>query len=139
LYTSIMPNLLVEGVIDAIKKSKAPKVYIANIMTQPGETDQYNVVDHVRAINKHCGENIIDIIITNNEVLPKPVFEIYNKDGASQVLLDKSQKDILKDMGIKVIECNLVEIKSNYIRHDADYISSIVVNLALGHSYDNEK
>lgn len=139
LYTSIMPNLLVEGVVDAIKKSKAPKVYIANIMTQPGETDQYNVVDHVRAINKHCGENIIDIIITNNEVLPKPVFEIYNKDGASQVLLDKSQKDILKDMGIKVIECNLVEIKSNYIRHDADYISSIVVNLALGHSYDNEK
>lgn len=139
LYTSIMPNLLVEGVVDAIKKSKAPKVYIANIMTQPGETDQYNVVDHVRAINKHCGENIIDIIITNNEVLPKPVFEIYNKDGASQVLLDKSQKDILKDMGIKVIECNLVEIKSNYIRHDSDYISSIVVNLALGHSYDNEK
>lgn len=139
LYTSIMPNLLVEGVVDAIRNSKAPKVYIANIMTQPGETDNYNVVDHIKAINKHCGENIIDIVITNNEVLPKPVFDIYNKDGASQVLLDQNQKQILENMGIKVIECNLVEIKSNYIRHDADYISSIVVNLALSHNYDNEK
>ncbi|MEG2245868.1 MAG: gluconeogenesis factor YvcK family protein [Paraclostridium sp.] len=139
LYTSIMPNLLVEGVVEAIKESNAPKVYISNIMTQPGETDNYNVLDHVRAINKHCGENIIDIVITNNEVLPKPVFDIYNKDGASQVLLDENQKNILNNMGIKAIECNLVEIKSNYIRHDADYISNVVVNLALGHSYDNEK
>lgn len=139
LYTSIMPNLLVGGVVDAIRNSKAPKVYIANIMTQPGETDNYNVVDHIKAINKHCGENIIDIVITNNEVLPKPVFDIYNKDGASQVLLDQKQKQILESMGIKVIECNLVEIKSNYIRHDADYISSIVVNLALSHNYDNKK
>ncbi|MGL5642444.1 MAG: gluconeogenesis factor YvcK family protein [Paraclostridium sp.] len=139
LYTSIMPNLLVEGVVEAIKESKAPKVYISNIMTQPGETDDYNVLDHVRAINKHCGENIIDVVITNNEVLPKPVFDIYNKDGANQVLLDENQKSILKDMGIKAIECNLVEIKSNYIRHDADYISNVVVNLALGHGYDNEK
>lgn len=137
LYTSIMPNLLVGGVVDAIRNSKAPKVYIANIMTQPGETDNYNVVDHIKAINKHCGENIIDIVITNNEVLPKPVFDIYNKDGASQVLLDKNQKQILENMGIKVIECNLVEIKSNYIRHDADYISNVVVNLALSHNYDN--
>lgn len=139
LYTSIMPNLLVDGVVEAIKKSKAPKIYIANIMTQPGETDNYNVLDHVKAINKHCGENIIDIVIANNEVLPKPVFDIYSKDGASQVLLDENQKHILEDIGIKVIECNLVEIKSNYIRHDADYISNIVVNLALSHSYDNEK
>ncbi|MDU3335702.1 gluconeogenesis factor YvcK family protein [Paraclostridium bifermentans] len=139
LYTSIMPNLLVDGVIDAIKESEAPKVYISNIMTQPGETDNFNVVDHINAINKHCGENIIDIVITNNEVLPKPVFEIYNKDGASQVLLDKKQKQTLEDMGIKVVECNLVEIKSNYIRHDADYISNVVVNLALSHIYDNEK
>ncbi len=139
LYTSIMPNLLVEGVVDAIRNSKAPKVYIANIMTQPGETDNYNVVDHIKAINKHCGENIIDIVITNNEVLPKPVFDIYNKDGASQVLLDQNQKQMLESMGIKVIECNLVEIKSNYIRHDSDYISNIVVDLALSHNYDDEK
>lgn len=131
LYTSIMPNLLVNGVVEALKRSKAPKIYIANIMTQPGETDKYNVLKHVEAINKHCGECLIDTVIANNEVLPGAILDIYTKDGATQVLMDKKQKQKLEKMGIKAIECNLVEIKSNYIRHDADYISNIVVNLAL--------
>lgn len=131
LYTSIMPNLLVNGVVEAIKKSKAPKIYISNIMTQPGETDNYDVLSHVEAINKHCGECIIDTVILNNEVLPGGIVDIYAKDGAKQVLLNKKQKQRLEQMGIKTIECNLVEIKNNYIRHDADYISNIVVNLAL--------
>lgn len=134
LYTSIMPNLLVEGVVEAIKKSSAPKVYISNIMTQPGETDDYNVLDHVNAIIDHTKENIIDYVIANNEVLPSTIFEIYQKDGAKQVVLDKSQKDILKNMGVKVISENLIEIKKNYIRHDAKHISNIVVNLALSHN-----
>lgn len=131
LYTSIMPNLLVDGVVEAIKESNAPKVYISNIMTQPGETDKYNVISHIQALNRHCGEGIIDIVISNNEVLPGAILDIYSKDGATQVLLDKKQKQNLELMGIRTIECNLVEIKSNYIRHDADYISNIVVNLAL--------
>ncbi|MGX4601456.1 gluconeogenesis factor YvcK family protein [Faecalimicrobium sp. JNUCC 81] len=139
LYTSIIPNLLVEGVVDAIKKSSAPKVYISNIMTQPGETDDYNVLDHINAIVKHANENIVDYVITNNEVLPIDIFEIYQRDGAKQVILDKTQKDVLKSMGIKAIEENLIEIKSNYIRHDANYISNIVVNLALSHKNDTSK
>lgn len=137
LYTSIMPNLLVNGVVDAIKKSKAPKIYVSNIMTQPGETDSYNVVQHINAIVKHSGENIIDYVITNNEVLPEYIYDRYKKDGAKLVLLDKEQKSILKDMGIKAIEENLIEIKSNYIRHDAKCISNIIVDLALSHK--NEK
>lgn len=136
LYTSVIPNLLIEGVVDAIKSSDAPKVYISNIMTQPGETDNYNVLDHVKAIVNHCGENIIDYVIVNNEILPKDVFNLYKKDGASQVLLDKQQKDKLKSLGIRAIEKNLIEIKNNYIRHDAKYISNIVVNLALSHNYN---
>jgi 2-phospho-L-lactate transferase/gluconeogenesis factor (CofD/UPF0052 family) len=100
-------------------------------MTQPGETDNYDVLSHVEAINKHCGECIIDTVILNNEVLPGGIVDIYAKDGAKQVLLNKKQKQRLEQMGIKTIECNLVEIKNNYIRHDADYISNIVVNLAL--------
>lgn len=131
LYTSIMPNLLVNDVVDAIKKSKAPKIYVANIMTQPGETDKYNVLNHVEAINKHCGGCIIDTVISNNEIIPGAIVDVYAKDGATQVLLDKKQKQRLEQMGIKTIEGNLVEIKNNYIRHDADYISNIVVNLAL--------
>ncbi|MGL5345929.1 MAG: gluconeogenesis factor YvcK family protein [Peptostreptococcaceae bacterium] len=139
LYTSIIPNLLVEGVVDAIKKSSAPKVYISNIMTQPGETDNHNVLEHVNAIVKHTNENIIDYVIANNEILSEEMLSRYEKDGAKQVLLDKSQKEILKNMGAKAIEENLIEIKSNYIRHDAKYISDIVVKLALSHKNDKNK
>ena len=139
LYTSIIPNLLVKGVVDAIEKSKAPKVYICNIMTQPGETDSYNVLDHVNAIVKHTNKNIIDYIISNNEVLPKEMLRRYQKDGAKQVLLDDKQKKILKTMGAKTIEENLIEIKNNYIRHDAGHISDIVINLALRHDNDKNK
>lgn len=136
LYTSIIPNLLVNGVVDAIEKSKAPKVYICNIMTQPGETDNYNVLDHINAILNHTNKNIIDYIISNNEVLSKEMFERYQKDGAIQVLLDDNQRKKLKNMGIKNIEENLIEVKNNYIRHDAGHISDIVINLALSHNND---
>lgn len=139
LYTSIIPNLLVERVVEVIKKSNAPKVYISNIMTQPGETDNHNVLDHVNAILRHTKENILDYVIANNEILPDDIFEIYQNDGAKQVLLDKDQKEILKNMGIKTIEENLIEIKSNYIRHDAKYISNIIVKLALSHKNDTSK
>ena len=138
LYTSILPNLLVDGVIDAIKKSSAPKVYISNIMTQPGETDNHNVLDHVNAIVKHTKENLIDYVITNNEILSDEMLARYEEDGANQVLLDDKQRKKLKNMGVKTIEENLIEIKSNYIRHDAKYISDIVVKLALSHNNDRD-
>lgn len=138
LYTSIIPNLLVDGVVDAIKKSKAPKVYICNIMTQPGETDNYNVLEHVNAIVRHTNNNIIDYIISNNEVLGKEMLERYQNDGANQVLLDDEQRNKLRVMDIKCIEENLIEIKNNYIRHDASHISDIVINLALRHNNDKK-
>ena len=121
LYTSIIPNLLVNGVVDAIEKSKAP------------------VLDHVNAIVKHTNKNIIDYVISNNEVLPKEMIDRYQKDGAKQVILDDKQRKILKTMGAKTIEENLIEIKNNYIRHDAGHISDIVINLALRHDNDKDK
>ncbi|MGL6108123.1 gluconeogenesis factor YvcK family protein [Romboutsia sp.] len=139
LYTSIIPNLLVEGVVDAIKSSNAPKVYITNIMTQPGETDNHDVLEHVNAIVKHTNENLIDYVIVNNEVLPAEMLSRYEKDGAKQVLIDKYQREQLKEMGAKTIEHNLIEVKNNYIRHDAKCISDIVVNLALSHKNDKSK
>lgn len=139
LYTSIIPNLLVKDVVKAIKKSNAPKVYISNIMTQPGETDNYNVLDHINAIIKHTNNNLIDYIIVNNEILPNDVFEKYKKDGAKQVLLNKYQKNKLNNMDIQVIEDNLVEVKKNYIRHDAKHISKIILDLALSHNNDEDK
>ena len=139
LYTSIIPNLLVKDVVKAIKKSSAPKVYISNVMTQPGETGGYNVLDHINAIFKHTGKNLIDYVIVNNEILPDDIFKKYKKDGAEQVLLDENQIKQLDEMSIKIIEDNLVEVKKNYIRHDAKHIADIIVNLALSHNYDNDK
>ena len=139
LYTSIIPNLLVKGVVDAIEKSKAPKVYISNIMTQPGETDDYNVLEHINAIVRHTNKNIIDYIISNNEILDRQLLERYQNDGANQVLLDNEQIKVLKSKGIKFIEENLIENKNNYIRHDANHISDILINLALSHNNDKNK
>ena len=139
LYTSIIPNLLVKGVVDAIYKSKVPKVYVCNIMTQPGETDDYNVLEHINSIVNHTNKNIIDYVISNNEILDKDLLERYQNDGANQVLLDNEQRKMLKTMGIKYIEENLIEIKDNYIRHDASHISDIVINLALRHNNDKNK
>lgn len=129
LYTSVIPNLLVEGVVEAIKESYAPKIYISNVMTQPGETDGYNVYDHIEALAAHTGENIVDYVVANKEILNDEVFSRYSKDGAKQVLLDHYQEKKLSDMGIKAVESNLIEIKSNYIRHDAKEVSKVIIKI----------
>lgn len=131
LYTSILPNLLVEGVVDALSTTRAPKVYVCNIMTQPGETGGKNVFDHVKVIVDHAGINFIDYVLVNNEYLPQGVFERYAKDGAELVMLDKEQRDGLEAMGIKCIEEKLIEIKNGYIRHDAEMVSKAVVDIAI--------
>lgn len=129
LYTSVIPNLLVDGVVDAIKNSDAPKVYVGNVMTQPGETENYNLFDHANAIIEHAGENILDYVIANKEILQEDVFMRYNKDGAEQVLLDNHQKKSFEKLGIKVIEADLIEIKNNYIRHDAKSVSKVIMQI----------
>ena len=133
LYTSIIPNLLVDGVVEAIKNSKSKKVYISNVMTQPGETNDYDVFNHIEAIINHCGENIIDYVLVNNENIPDEVFAKYKNDGADMVLLDKKQKSKLNSIGIKYIEDNFVEVKNNYTRHNAKHISKVIIDLALSH------
>ena len=139
LYTSILPNLLVEGVVDALSTTRAPKVYVCNIMTQPGETGGKNVLDHVKVIVDHAGINFIDYVLVNNEYLPQGVFERYAKDGAELVMLDKGQREGLEAMGIKCIEEKLIEIKNGYIRHDAEMVSKAVVDIAIKEKTKYEK
>ncbi|MEG0857097.1 MAG: YvcK family protein [Terrisporobacter sp.] len=139
LYTSIIPNLLVEGVVEAIRECSATKIYIPNVMTQPGETDKYDVLDHVNAINKHTNESLIDYIMVNDEIIPDSVFDKYKKDGSNQVLLDKNQRIALKKMGIKIVEGDLIEIKDDYIRHHAESLCNMINSLALSHGYDKAR
>ncbi len=87
LYTSIIPNFLVGGIADAVRQSRALKIYVLNIMTQDGETDGYDADDHVRAILEHAGPGIMDVCIANDEPVPPEIMEPYAKEGVSQLEL----------------------------------------------------
>lgn len=128
LYTSVIPNLLIDKVVDTIYESKCKTFYICNIMTQPGETDGFNVVDHIKAIKKHISKNIIDYVIANDTVLSEENLEKYKIQGASQVLLDDTQIQQLEEHNIKVISSDFIEIKNDYIRHDAIKIGKLLNN-----------
>lgn len=118
LYTSIIPNLLVNGIARYISKSNAIKAYIPNIMTQPGETDDYTVFNHVDAIFKHSREDLLDYVIVNVEGIPEETLRKYEEDGSKPVYFNKQDEEKLNNLNIKVIKGNLIEVKNNHIRHD---------------------
>ena len=126
LYTNIIPNLLVNGVVRAIKESKAKKFYVCNIMTEPGLTDNYSVADHVNSIIDHCGEGLIDYCLYDTgEVVPEYIKK-YNLDGAD--LVEQDLKGI-KDKRIKFIKENLSIIKDENVRHNANLIADVVIQV----------
>ena len=115
LYTNVIPNLLVNGVAKAIRESKAIKIYVNNIMTEPGQTDDYSVEDHIKAIIEHCGEGLIDYCIYDTgEVVPEYI-KMYNREGADLVE-QKINDPALKR--IKFIKKNISKIVDGKIRHD---------------------
>ncbi len=126
LYTSVIPNLLIDTIPTNIKKSKAKTFYICNIMTQPGETDGYDVKRHVDSILSHIDENILDYVIVNDTKVPANVLDKYKYEGSQQVLLDDRQKRELKENNIEIISGNFIDIEKNYIRHDADKIGEVL-------------
>ncbi len=130
LYTSVIPNLLVNDMVDTIYKSNGIKIYISNVMTQPGETDNYSVLDHVEAILKHSREDLLDYIIVNKENIPKETLEKYSEDGAEPVIITEEEEKILKSKGINILKGDLIDIKKDYIRHDSIELSRMMMNLA---------
>lgn len=126
LYTSIIPNLLVEGVYNYIKKSKAIKVYVCNVMTQPGETEGYSVFDHIEAIEKHSCKGIIDYCIVNTADIPADLKSKYADDGAETVKVDY---ELISRAGIKVISGDFVSVKDSYVRHDSRKIAETIIDL----------
>jgi len=126
LYTSIISNLLVEGVCDAIKKSHAEKIYVSNIMTQPGETDGYSVLDHIRAIESHSCEGIINYCIANTADIPNELKKNYTEDGAEIVKIDA---EAINNAGIKLIEGDFVSIQNNLVRHNSRKLAEVIIDL----------
>ncbi len=126
LYTNVIPNLLVNGVAKAIKDSKAIKIYVSNIMTEQGQTDDYSVSDHINAIIEHCGEGLIDYCIYDTgEIIPEYI-KRYNQEGADLV---EQNIDQIKTKGIKFIHKNISMISDGRIRHDASLVASSVIEL----------
>ncbi|MDF2616080.1 MAG: gluconeosis factor [Sedimentibacter sp.] len=128
LYTSVIPNILVSNITEAIVESKAKVFYICNLMTQPGETDNYNVYDHVNAIIKHSSRYLIDYVIANDELISESQIQNYKFKGAKQVILDDEQIKKLEGINIKVISSDFTEIKKNYIRHNSEKIGQLLFN-----------
>ena len=124
LYTNVIPNLLVNGVTKALKESTAIKVYISNIMTEPGQTDNYSVADHLNAIIEHCGNGIVDYCIYDTgEIIPEFIKK-YNLEGQDLV-----EQDIEKVKGIKFLQRNLSMISDKHIRHDPSLVASSIIVL----------
>ena len=126
LYTNIIPSLLVNGVAKAIKESKAIKIYVNNIMTEPGQTDDYTVADHLKAIKDHCGDGLIDYCIYDTgEVIPEYIKK-YNKEGADLVEQDINEQSL---KGIKFIKKNISTIINGKIRHDPYLVAESAITL----------
>ena len=115
LYTSVIPNLLVNKISSAVRKSKAYKVYISNIMTQPGETDGFTASDHLKTIQKYGGKDIVECVIANCGAISDELKEKYDKEGAKLVELDEEN---IKSQGVDLIVGNLIKMESGFIKHD---------------------
>ena len=128
LYTSIMPNLLVDGVADTLRKSKAIKIYICNVMTQPGETDGYTASMHAKAILDHGGQGVIDYMLVNNAPISKEMQAYYAKEGAYPVEVDE---DAINALGIGFIKADIIN-ESDVIRHDPQKLCRNVMKMVDG-------
>ena len=124
LYTSIIPNLLVSGVAEAIEKSRALRVYISNLMTQPGETRGFTLADHVRAVHKHTGRKLLDWIVINNRPISPEVMRRYRAGGAVPVVVDIAE---LQRMGMRCVFDDLLEVHG-VVRHDAERLAKLLLD-----------
>ena len=125
LYTSIIPNLLVDGVAEAIAKSRALKILVMNIMTQDGESDGYTGADHVRALLHHGAPGIIDVCIANNAVIGEAILAPYRQEGVEQLRLEREE---IEAMGIQVEEYPMAT-GQRYIRHDTYALASAIMEV----------
>ena len=124
LYTSIIPNLLVKGIPEAICKSDAKKVYISNVMTQPGETDGFKVSNHLKVLMDYGVAENIDYVIANNGIIPPDIKEKYAKENAELVVLDYEN---ISNLNVNVIEADLIKITKRYVKHNAEKLAELIM------------
>lgn len=138
LYTSITSNLLVKDIAKAVKRSDAIKIYISNIMTQPGETNGFKVSDHLKVLRKYGGKDIVNYVIANTGEIEEELKEKYMNEGAEVVELDR---DEIQNLGIEIVGANLVRIKDGFVKHDHDKLAEVLVDTIMEKKllYDKRK
>lgn len=129
LYTSILPHLICDDMVEAINKSKAKVMYVCNVMTQPGETDNFGVSDHINTLEKYLGKDTIDSVIVSNNILPKKLLEKYStEEQKDQVIIDYEN---MKDVKYKIIASDLLTTANGTIKHDSFKLSSLIFQYVI--------
>ena len=126
LYTSLIPNLLVRGIPEQIARSKALKVYVSNLMTQPGETLRYTAADHLRALDQHAGRKLFDLIVLNGQALSPALRRRYAKQRAEPVVNDLEE---VRAIGAQPVVADLVG-RNHVARHDSTRLAQLLLDLA---------
>ena len=121
LYTSVIPNLLVEGVVEAICRSEALKIYVCNIMTQEGETEGYTAADHVDALLSHGAPGLVDLCLANSAPVRPGLVEKYREEDAAPILVDRER---IRAMGLELEEYPVASEGGDYARHDPDRLAA---------------
>ncbi len=137
LFTSVLANILVPGIRDALAETTALKIYVCNVVTQPGQTDGFTASDHLRAVLQYTGADTLDCALFNSHRLPEQIVERYRKVGAESVPVDGG----LKDFGLQIAEADLVEDldgsrvlweKQDLLRHQPDKLADTICRIYVG-------
>ncbi len=132
LYTSILPHLIAEDVVEAIGRSRAPILYVCNLVTQPGETDRYRVSDHLNVLNRYLRGRKVEFVLANNAEADPAVTDVYlSTEDKTPVVLDRGQVEAL---GARIIEDDLISVEEGCIRHDALKTAFLVFSCLMGKS-----
>lgn len=126
LYTSVIPNLLVDGISDAIRNSRALKIYICNIMTQDGETEGMTASEHIAALLRHGGAGLVDLCLCNSEPVDRELLERYSREDAEPMVVDIQN---VEKQGVEVVTRPLLDPQLAYARHSGVKVAEAVVEL----------
>ena len=126
LYTSVIPNLLVEGVAQAVAQADAPKIYVCNIMTQDGETEGYTAADHLEALLVHGAPGLLDLCLANTAPVDPELLEKYREEDAVPLTVDRER---IARLGLELVECPVASEGGNYARHDPDKLAQAILDI----------
>ena len=129
LYTSVLPNVMCKEVKEVLKNAKAPIMYLCNVVTQPGETDDFTVSDHIKLLNRYLDNKKVDAVIASNTNLDKEIAKKYETEEQKEpVIIDYEE---LEKVGVELIEDDLIIVEDNILRHNSLKLSSLIFSYLM--------